>query len=105
MNVPKDDFIRVLNGDLEEIKKYKEKLGIFGKKCACCGTIFVPNKRIDEKYCDKCRRIGYEATMDSKKKGIRREYKRLYSLYMRGVISKEELDKRMESYKKESEEN
>ncbi len=42
--------------------------------------------------------------MDSKKKDIRREYKRLYALYMRKVISKEELNKRMESYKKESEE-
>ena len=104
MNIPKDNFIRVLNGDLAEIQKYKEKLGLIGKKCACCGNVFIPNKRIDEKYCDKCRKIGYEATMDSKKKDIRREYKRLYALYMRKVISKEELNKRMESYKKESEE-
>lgn len=59
----------------------------------------MPNKRIDEKYCDKCRRIGYEATLDSKKKDLRREYKRLYALYMRKVISKEELDKRMKNYK------
>ena len=99
MNIPKDDFVRILNGDLEEIQKYKEKLGLSGKKCACCGTIFVPNKRIDEKYCDKCRSIGYENTMDYQKKDFRREYKRQYALYMRNVISKEELDRRMENYK------
>jgi len=104
MNIPKDDFVRILNGDLEEIQKYKEKMFLFGKKCACCGTIFVPNKRIDEKYCDKCRYIGYEKTMNLKKKDLKREYKRLYALYMRKVISKEELDRKMKNYK-ESEEN
>ena len=54
-------------------------------KNALVAELYLCQQRIDEKYCNKCRRIGYEATLDSKKKDSKeRIQKAICSLYEKG---------------------
>lgn len=104
MNISKKSLIKILDGDSEEINKMREILSLNGKLCKCCGMHFIPDKRADEKYCKKCRKVGYEKTLSSNSENCIREYKRLYALYMRKKITKEEMKIKYEQYKKEREE-
>lgn len=104
MNVSKENLIKILNGDSDEINRMRELLCLNGKLCKCCGTHFIPEKRVDEIYCSKCRKIGHDKTLPDRERSYRREYKRLYASYMRGKITKKEMQVQYEQYRKESEE-
>lgn len=97
MNIPKEEFILILNGDKETIEKYRNLI-IPEKACACCGVKFIPNKRADEKYCPKCKEIGYEKTMNETQKDIVRERKRVNGLLQRGRITREQYEEHMKQY-------
>ena len=102
MNIPKNELIKILNGDNAVIEKYR-LLVIPNKTCKFCGDYFVPSSRSDEIYCENCRGIGYDVkvirTGEVKSANCRREYKRLYAHYLRGKITKAELDKKFNDYK------
>lgn len=103
MNIPKAELIKLLNGDNEIIRKYKNLI-IPEKICKYCGKKFTPSTRTDEVFCAECINISDDRKVlkcgtDERVK-IRREYKRVYAHYMRGKITKEELDRHMKEYGK-----
>lgn len=99
MNISRRTLIKIINGDESEIEKLKERLGFQEKrKCACCGKLFYPENRSNEKYCSECRFSGYYQTMSEEQKKQRREYKRLHALYMRGKITQEEMKQKYQKF-------